>query len=380
MIGGIIGDICGSIYEYNPVMAKEDIILMIDGVRFTDDTILTVAVADSIMNNKDLSKTLIQYVYSYPLRGYGMRFQRWIWSKTFKPYGSYGNGSAMRVSSIGYYYNTIDEVLDNAKKSAEVTHNHIEGIKGAQAVALAIFLARSNNTKEEIKKEITLRFGYNLNNTVDNISKEYNHNETCQVSVPEAIIAFLESTDFESAIINAIWLRGDADTQACIAGSIAEAYYKEIPQYLKDKAYQIIPSEFKKIIDMFCINTASNIIINMPVYKAMKKGYSSLADIVSNIDNLEFILIDKKHSISVGFSHFSVHSDQQFDFLSLKCNKDTTNSLIEYSIKNNIQVIENSNLVQNIYDKVELNSCISDEFTKDILDIRMILYNAGKLK
>lgn len=253
MLGAIIGDICGSIYEFNPVKVA-DFDLMTDGVKFTDDTVLTIAVADAIINNKDFGKTIKKYAIDYPKRGYGLKFYEWIHSNSLKPYGSYGNGSAMRVSSVGFYSNTIKEVLEKAKQSAEVTHNHYEGIIGAQAVALSIFLAKTNHTKKEIKTEIETRFGYNLNRTIKNISKLCRFDETCQGSVPEAIIAFLESTDFESAIKNAILIKGDADTQACIAGAIAEAYYKEIPEYLQDKAYTIIPQEFKIIIDRFYSN------------------------------------------------------------------------------------------------------------------------------
>ena len=250
MLGAIIGDICGSIYEFDCVKVDE-FDLMTDGVNFTDDTVLTIAVADAVINNKDFGKTIKKYALDYPKRGYGFKFNKWIHSNTLKPYGSYGNGSAMRVSSIGFYCNSIDKVLEKAKQSAEVTHNHYEGIIGAQAVALSIFLARNNYTKTEIKIEIQNRFGYNLNRTIQDISKNYRFDETCQGSVPEAIIAFLESTDFESAIKNAILIKGDADTQACIAGAIAEAYYKKIPKYLKDKAYAIIPQDFQMIIDRF---------------------------------------------------------------------------------------------------------------------------------
>lgn len=262
MLGAIIGDICGSVYEFNPVSSKDEIVLMKKGVRFTDDTILTMAIADSIINKRNYADNLIRFYQNYPHgRGYGKRFFRWVLSKNHQPYGSYGNGSAMRVSSIGFYYNTIEEVLLEAKRSAEVTHNHIEGIKGAQSVALSIYLARNNYTKEQIKKEIVQRFNYNLDFVLDNLSLNNHHNETCQRSVPEAIIAFLESTDFSSAIKNAIWLRGDADTQACISGSIAEAFYKEIPEELKIKTLEMIPDEFIEIMTNFYSKTDSSFFI-----------------------------------------------------------------------------------------------------------------------
>lgn len=250
MIGAIIGDIAGSVYEFDSVETN-DFELMNDDVFFTDDTILTVAVADAIINDKCFGINIKKYSRVYPNRGYGDRFQQWIYSDSLEPYNSYGNGSAMRVAPIGYYYNSIEDVLNKAKNSAVVTHNHIEGIKGAQAVALAIFLARTNHTKEKIKHEIENRFNYNLSRKLKDIEKNYYFDETCQGSVPEAIISFLESTDFESSIKNAIWLKGDADTQACIAGAIAEAYYKEIPRKLITKALDILPKEFIVTIDNF---------------------------------------------------------------------------------------------------------------------------------
>lgn len=252
MLGAIIGDICGSIYEFNPVNSKDEIVLMKKGVKFTDDTVLTMAIADSIINKRNYVDNLIKFYQNYPNgMGYGKRFFRWVISKEHKPYGSYGNGSAMRVSPVGFYFNSTEEVLVESKRSAEITHNHIEGIKGAQAVALSIYLARNNYTKEQIKDEITKRFNYNLDFTVDNLSLNNHHNETCQRSVPEAIVAFLESTSYVSAIKNAIWLRGDADTQACIAGAIAEAFYREIPEELKTKALELIPDEFIEILTKF---------------------------------------------------------------------------------------------------------------------------------
>jgi ADP-ribosylglycohydrolase len=290
MLGAIIGDICGSIYEFDPVKLN-DFTLMLGDVRFTDDSVLTIATADSILNNKDFVINYKKYANDYPFRGYGGRFQRWAWSKSLEPYGSYGNGSAMRVSAVGFYYNNIDDVLEKARQSAEVTHNHIEGIKGAQAIVLAIFLARTNHTREQIKDEIENRFNYNLSRKLADIDKNYCFNETCQGTVPEAIIAFLESTDFESAIKNAILLRGDADTQACMAGAIAEAYYKEIPQYLKDKAFEIIPKEFRDILDEFYkkskLRSIHNVSINIErknngYYKILQntisKGFKFISD------------------------------------------------------------------------------------------------------
>lgn len=275
MLGAIIGDICGSIYEFYPIEVK-DFSLMKYGVDYTDDSVLTIAVADAILYNKDFAVTIKRYAKKYQGRGYGGRFHSWIYSESLEPYNSYGNGSAMRVSAVGFYYDTIEEVLEKAKQSAEVTHNHWEGIKGAQAIALAIFLARTNHTKEEIKNKIQTRFNYDLNRTLDEIERNYHFNETCQGSVPEAITAFLESTNFESAIKNAIWLKGDADTQACMAGAIAEAYYKEIPQYLKDKAFEKIPNEFKEIIDEFYTVISKDTNIHNKTIKQIEASFHNL--------------------------------------------------------------------------------------------------------
>lgn len=243
MLGAIIGDIAGSVYEFYPV-ERTDFPLFTPQSKFTDDTVLTIAVADAFIHNKDMAKTIQNYAREYEGRGYGGKFFSWIYDENPEPYGSYGNGSAMRVSSAGWLGNDINEVLELAYKSAAVTHNHVEGIKGAQAVALAIFLARKGSSKYAIQDEISERFNYDLSRSLSEIEKDYAFNETCQQSVPEAITAFLYSDDYESAIRNAIWLKGDADTQASIAGSIAEAFYKEIPQELKNKAYELLPKEF----------------------------------------------------------------------------------------------------------------------------------------
>lgn len=250
MLGAIFGDICGSVYEFHPVESYQ-FPLLTDKSQFTDDTVLTLAIADALLNKKDIAKTLKAYAREHVFKGYGLRFNDWVWDEKSEPYWSFGNGSAMRVSSVGFLYDSIEDVLENAQKSAEVTHNHTEGIKGAQATALAIFLARQHASKNEIKHEIETRFGYNLSKTLAEIEKNYRFNETCQGSVPEAIIAFLESEDYETAIRNAIWLKGDADTQACIAGGIAEAFYGEIPESFKEKVYTSLPQEMLKIIEQF---------------------------------------------------------------------------------------------------------------------------------
>ncbi|MDR3227615.1 MAG: ADP-ribosylglycohydrolase family protein [Prevotellaceae bacterium] len=250
MIGAIAGDIIGSVYEWHNVKTTE-FALFSEKSKFTDDTVLTVAVADSLLNNKDFAKTIWEYGNRNRGRGYGGRFRAWLDNKNPQPYLSYGNGSAMRVSAVGFAYNNLEEVLEVAKQTAEVTHNHPEGIKGAQAVAAAVFLAKQGKTKEEIKKYVSETFLYNLDFSLDEIRPTYTFDVSCQGSVPQSIVAFLESTDFENAIRLAISIGGDSDTIACIAGGIASAYYKVIPNEILNFVYDKLPNEFIEILDEF---------------------------------------------------------------------------------------------------------------------------------
>jgi ADP-ribosylglycohydrolase len=248
MIGAIAGDMIGAPYEQHGIKSK-DFALAI--TTFTDDTVLTVAVADVILKGGEFARTLKGYARRYPDRGYGGSFHRWIWSEKDNPYGSFGNGSAMRVSPVGFAFDTAEEVLDQARKSAEVTHNHPEGIKGAQAVAFAIFLARTGHTKEAIRREMAHRFGYAMNRSVDMIRPGYRFDVSCQGSVPESVIAFLDSTTYEDALRNAISLGGDADTMACIAGGVAQAYYQKIPEAIVNQVREKLPDELLSIVDQF---------------------------------------------------------------------------------------------------------------------------------
>ncbi len=250
LIGTIAGDIIGSIYEWDGIKTT-DFDLFNQRCTFTDDTVMTVAVADCILHQQDFTKTIHQYGNKYPGRGYGGRFVDWLMSEQPRPYNSFGNGSAMRASPVGFAYNDLDTVMEMAKKSAEVTHNHPEGIKGAQAVAVAILLARQGKSKQDIRDLITDEFGYQLNFTVEEIRPTYKFDVTCQGSVPQAIVAFLDSSDYESAIRLAISLDGDSDTIACIAGGIAAAFYREIPQKIVDFALDKLPEEFIQILRDF---------------------------------------------------------------------------------------------------------------------------------
>ncbi|MBF0224543.1 MAG: ADP-ribosylglycohydrolase family protein [Desulfobacterales bacterium] len=247
MLGAIIGDIVGSIYEGNPLRTI-DFPLFGRKADFTDDTVLTIAIAYSILEGIDYATSLRRFGKKYTA-GYGTNFYNWLYG--LEHTSSWGNGSAMRVSPIGYAFNSEDDVLFEAKKSAVITHNHPDGIKGAQATALAIFLARMGASKEKIKIEISGRFNYDLNRTIDEIRPIYYFKSACEESVPESILAFLESKDVESAIRNAVSLGGDADTMACIAGGIAQAYYKEIPTSIIHEVKSRIPNEFIEIIDRF---------------------------------------------------------------------------------------------------------------------------------
>jgi ADP-ribosylglycohydrolase len=250
MIGAIAGDIIGSVYETMPIKTK-DFPLFRKGSRFTDDTVLTVAVADCLLNEKDYQKTLQAYGQKYPKKKYGSRFFDWMFMEHPEPYHSFGNGSAMRVSPIGFFCKTLDRVMDEAKKSAQITHNHIEGIKGAQAVASVIFLAKNGKTKGEIKEFIETAFGYNLNQSLDSIRETYAFDVTCQGSVPQSILSFLESVDYEDALRNAISLGGDSDTMACMAGGMAQAFYKKIPTEIVSEVKGRLNNEFLTIIEEF---------------------------------------------------------------------------------------------------------------------------------
>ena len=260
MLGAIIGDTVGSVYEFNniktihfPLFSKES--------NYTDDSIMTMAVASWLLNDSQhtmakLEEAFLDFAKRYPcpMGGYGGGFRRWLFDpETFEdgkrhPYHSYGNGSAMRCSASGWMFDTLEETERVAGLSAAITHNHPEGIKGAQSTAAAIFMARNGSSKEEIRTYISERFGYNLKRTCDEIRAVYNWDASCQGTVPEAIVAFLDSTDFESAIRLAVSLGGDSDTLACITGSIAEAFYGQIPDDIALKIWSLIPVDFKTIL------------------------------------------------------------------------------------------------------------------------------------
>ncbi|MEM9805546.1 MAG: ADP-ribosylglycohydrolase family protein [Cyanobacteria bacterium P01_D01_bin.56] len=252
MLGAITGDIIGSVYEFESHKTK-DFPLFTDQSTFTDDTILTVAVADVLLHGGSYVDAFKRFYQRYPnpCGGYGARFQAWVSSLKSEPYNSWGNGSAMRVSPVAYAHQDLDDVLKAAKQTAEVTHNHPEGIKGAQATAAAIFLARQGKSKVAIKQYVETQFGYNLSRSLDEIRPSYRFNESCQGTVPEAMISFLKSADFTDAIRNAVSLGGDADTLTCITGSISEAFYGEVPEAVLDRVWGILDDPLKSIIVQF---------------------------------------------------------------------------------------------------------------------------------
>jgi ADP-ribosylglycohydrolase len=250
MLGAIAGDIIGSVYEHHPIKTT-DFPLFVLTSTFTDDTVLTVAVAHAILHGLDYAATLREFGRRYPHAGYGGSFLRWLASDEMGPYNSWGNGSAMRVSPVGWAFDDEETVLAQAEASAAVTHNHPEGIKGAQATALAVFLARTGASKEDIRARIAATFGYDLSRTVEQIRPTYQFDISCQGTVPEAIITFLDSRDYEDAVRLAVSLGGDSDTLACIAGAIAHAYYGPLPPAIVAPARARLITHLLDVVDAF---------------------------------------------------------------------------------------------------------------------------------
>lgn len=251
LTGSICGDVIGSAYEFHNTR-DYDFLLIGDNSTFTDDTVLTVATMDCLLKGEqDYCYYYKEYPRLYPNRGYGGLFRKWVRAQESGPYNSFGNGSAMRISPVGWAFETLEETLAEAQRSAEVTHNHPEGIKGAQAIAAAIFLARTGHTKAQIREYIETTFSYDLHRTCDEIRPAYCFNATCQGSVPEALTAFLESHDFESAIRLAVSIGGDSDTIACMAGGIAQAFYRNIPPEISERVWQKLPEQMQEVIRKF---------------------------------------------------------------------------------------------------------------------------------
>jgi ADP-ribosylglycohydrolase len=247
MLGAIAGDVIGSVHEGTGTKRK-DFPLFTAHSTFTDDTVLTVAVADCLLRPRDYVDALHEYFHAFPAVGFGTDFARWAGARRREAYNSWGNGSAMRVSPVAYARPILAEALQEAQRSALVTHNHEEGIRGAQATAAAVFLARTGGGKDEIRHYVRAQFGYDLSQRLDDLRPSYRFEVSCQRSVPQSIIAFLESTDFEDAIRNAISLGGDADTMASIAGAIAEAFYGGVPPKIAERTLAILDERLRAVV------------------------------------------------------------------------------------------------------------------------------------
>ena len=252
MLGAIAGDIIGSVHEFRETKST-DFALFVPESRFTDDSVLAIAVADCLLTGKNYVDAFHEYFLEYPNAGYGLRFFHWAHAGRRDAYNSFGNGSAMRVPAVGHAFNTLNEVLAEAARSAEVTHNHPEGVKGAQATAAAIFMARQGESKHRIKDAISGMFGYDLSQSVDEIRPAYEFDESCQGTVPAAIIAFLDSHDYEDAVRKAISLGGDADTLACITGAIAEAHYGGVPPHILQPTIERLDPRLFSVVRAFCL-------------------------------------------------------------------------------------------------------------------------------
>ena len=274
MLGAIIGDTVGSVYEFNNTK-DVNFAMFSERSNCTDDTLMSLAVAkwltiDRTFSHEVLEEVMVEIAYKHrcPMGGYAGGFARWLFKPEYlfdledgtracgrRPYNSWGNGSAMRVSAVGWMFDTLQETERVAELSASITHNHPEGIKGAQATAAAIFMARTGSSKDDIRDYIQKRFGYDLSKTWSDIHPTYSWESSCQGTVPPAIIAFLDSEDFESAIRLAVALGGDSDTLACITGGIAEAYYKYIPQEMIDETVAKLSEPLIKILESFAENS-----------------------------------------------------------------------------------------------------------------------------
>ena len=250
MIGAIAGDIVGSVYEHRPIKTK-DFPLFGPGSRFTDDSVLTVAVADAILSGRSYRDAVLKWGRRYPRAGYGGAFVRWLQADEPMPYHSWGNGSAMRVGPVGWAFDDGDEVLQQARLSAAITHDHPAGIEGAQATALAVYLARTGADKATIRARIQGQFGYDLARTVESIRPAYRFDVSCRGTVPEALIAFLDADSYEGAVRDAVSLGGDADTLACIAGAVAETFYGGVPEPIRADARARLTPDLWAVVEAF---------------------------------------------------------------------------------------------------------------------------------
>jgi len=250
MLGAIAGDIIGSVHEFERTKTTSFDLFVADSM-FTDDTVLAVAVAECLLDGGDYVDAFHRYFGWYPNAGYGGRFYHWASARERQPYNSWGNGSAMRVPAVGYAFDSMDDVLAESERSAAVTHNHPEGVKGAQATAAAVLLARQGESKQAIKRTIERMLSYDLGTTVDRLRPTYHFDESCQGTVPAALVAFLDSTDYEDAVRKSISLGGDADTLACITGAVAEAHYGSVPPAIEAEALGRLDGRLLDVVTRF---------------------------------------------------------------------------------------------------------------------------------
>ena len=265
MYGAIIGDIIGSVFEFDRGGKTKDFPLFVDGFytsgsHFTDDSVMTVAIMEALMKagrdadvetiKKECIRSMQKWGRKYPDAGYGGRFIHWVFDKDPKPYGSYGNGSAMRVSAAGWLYDTVERTREVARATAEVSHNHPEGIKGAECTAAVMFLACTGASKDEIKEYIIKEFGYDISRSVDELRPLHEHVESCQDSLPKALASFFEGTSYEDTVRNAVSLGGDTDTLAAIAGAMADAMYG-VPEDIEEEGRNRIPDDLLKVVEKF---------------------------------------------------------------------------------------------------------------------------------
>lgn len=343
MIGAIIGDICGSVYE-NHNTKDYNHILFHEHSRFTDDTVTMLAIADAIINNKCFINNLQEFGRNYPNAGYGQSFYRWIFDDSPQAYNSYGNGSAMRSISIGHIFNSIEEVLNYAKLSAEVTHNHPEGIKGAQAVASCIFMAKNNATKKEIKDFVQNKFKYDLSESFTDLNKNYSFDVSCQGSVPQAISCFLESVSFEDALRKSISIGGDSDTIACISCGIAEVFYKDISKEFIDKAISKLDEYLLNILKQFYLSIYSIEFFNK--YKSNKEN-----ELVFKSENIIFVPrheIYEDHPITMD-SHCMIRNTTELnDFFGL-LNEIAFEIQLYQKMEMHVEIIKNDGSILTLY-------------------------------
>ncbi len=260
MYGAVFGDIIGSRFEFDRGGNTKDFDLFTKEDQWTDDSVMTIAVMEALMNTgkdadvetikEECIKSMKKWGQKYPFAGYGGRFYGWVLSKDPKPYGSWGNGSAMRVSGAGYVYDTVERTREVAKATAEVTHNHPEGIKGAECTAAVMFLARTGKSKEEIKKYVVKEFGYDVSKTVDELRPLHEHVESCMDSLPKALASFFEGDSYEDVVRNAVSLGGDTDTLAAIAGAMGDAMYG-VPLGIITKGFDYLEEDMKDTLNDF---------------------------------------------------------------------------------------------------------------------------------